>query len=105
MKCLIALTLSLALGATAASAKDIAFTLENATSSAVTEFYLSAPSVDNWEENLVTSPVQPGASAAAKITGADSCVFDVHTVFEDGTSTEDREYNLCENPDYKIEEE
>ncbi len=105
MKSLAALTLSLSLLASVASAKDIAFTLENATSSAVTEFYLSAPSVDNWEENLVTAPIPPGGEAPAKITGADSCVFDVHTVFEDGTSTEDREYDLCENPDYKIEEE
>jgi hypothetical protein len=105
MKCLTALALSLAFVATAASAKDVAFTLENATSSAVTEFYLSAPSADNWEENLVASPIPAGGKAPAKVTGADSCVFDVHTVFEDGTSTEDREYDLCENPDYKIEEE
>lgn len=105
MKRFAVLAFPLVLIASAASARDIGFTLDNQTSSPVTEFYLSAPDVDNWEENLVTAPIPPGGSAPATIRGADTCVFDVRTVFEDGTDTEDRSYDLCENPDYTIEEE
>lgn len=105
MKRLLTLAIPLALMATGASAKNVAFTLKNSTSSPVTEFYVALPSTDNWEENLVRSPIQPGESAAATVSGADTCVFDVRTVFEDGTDTEDRGYDLCDNPDYDITEE
>lgn len=105
MKRLLILAMPLVLLASAASAKTVSFSLENDTSSVVTEFYLSSPGVDNWEENLVTSPIQIGEKVSSKITGADSCVFDVKTVFADGTETEDRSFDLCDTPNYKIEDE
>ena len=105
MKRLFVLAIPLALLASPALAKDVSFTLTNATSSAVSEFYLSLPGDDAWGENLVAEVIPAGGSAPAKISGTDTCIFDVKTVFQDGTDTEDREYDLCTNPDYRIEEE
>ncbi|BDA84757.1 hypothetical protein Sa4125_22990 [Aureimonas sp. SA4125] len=105
MNRVIALAIPLALLASSALAKDVAFKLSNATSSAVTEFYLSLPGDDEWGENLVVEAIPAGGSAPAQITDTDTCIFDVKTVFADGTDTEDREYDLCANSNYKIEEE
>jgi hypothetical protein len=91
--------------ASAASAATIDFTFKNSTSSPVEEFYLSLPTTDDWEENLVTSPVQPGQKVISSITDTGSCLYDVKTVFADGESTEDRGWDFCADPDYEIEEE
>lgn len=90
---------------TAAQAANINFTFKNSTSVAVREFYLSPPSADDWEENLVRAPIQPGEQIPASIVDTGSCVFDVRTVFADGESTEDRGWNFCDDPDYEITEE
>lgn len=90
---------------TAAQAASINFTFKNSTSVAVTGFYLSPPSSDNWEENLVRAPIDPGEQIPASIADTGSCVFDVRTVFADGDSTEDRGWNFCDDPDYEITEE
>ncbi len=94
-----------AAAATSAQAGNINFSLQNSTSVAVTEFYISPPSSNNWEENLVESPIRPGAQVPASIVDTGSCVYDVRTVFADGESTEDRGWNFCDDPNYEITEE
>jgi hypothetical protein len=105
MKRIFALVIPLALIATPALAKTVKFKFKNSTTTAVTEFYLSLPSTDDWEENLVSSPIRPGESVSSSISQTDSCVYDVKTVFDDGSTTEDRGWNFCEDPNYNIEEE
>lgn len=105
MKRILALVIPLALAVSPALAKTVKFKFKNSTSTAVTEFYLSLPSTDEWEENLVSAPIQPGESVSSSISQTDTCVYDVKTVFADGTTTEDRGWNFCDDSNYNIEEE
>lgn len=105
MKRMLAFVIPIALLATPVLAKTIKFNFKNSTTTNVTEFCLSAPSTDNWEENLVSAPIGPGESVASSITQTDTCVYDVKTVFADGSETEDRGWNFCDDPAYDIEDE
>ena len=102
---LTALAILLSLPAVTASAKDVVFTLSNVTSMAVTEFHLSISGDDQWSENIIPGPIPPGGSATAAIPDSETCVFDVRTVFEDGTEVEDLGYNLCTDPNYRLDEQ
>jgi hypothetical protein len=106
MKRMLALALPIALLAMAApaSAKTISFTFVNTTDTPVTEFYIAAPNVDNWEDNLVVTPVPGGGKAPVNVSGGDICVYDIHAVFEDGSETDDRGVDLCETDEYSVTE-
>jgi len=68
------------------------FTLKNGTNSPITEFYVSPPSEDTWEHNLVPdgSEVKPGTQAKVTIDdGRPDCKYDIKAVFgpaADGSS-------------------
>ncbi|PWR23848.1 hypothetical protein [Zavarzinia compransoris] len=89
-----------------ALAEDLAFTLKNATGVAVTEFYLSPSNVNNWEENLLGNDTL-SAGDSIQVTVADgraTCVYDIKTVFKDGSNVDDRAINLCELGSYTVHE-
>ncbi|WP_102959375.1 hypothetical protein [Mangrovicella endophytica] len=86
-----------------ALAEDLTFTLENHSSVAVTEFYVSPVSVEDWEENLVTGGLQPGEGGQVTIAdGRAVCEYDIRTVYADGDETVDRGVNLCELGTYTV---
>lgn len=97
---------ALSLGASAALAEDLTFDVENASSSAVTEFYTSPVGVKDWENNMVASPLQPGDSAEATIgDGRDVCEYDIHVVFADGSNITDENVDLCSLGAYTVSDD
>ncbi|MCB8840580.1 hypothetical protein [Aurantimonas sp. VKM B-3413] len=89
----------------AALAQDLTFNLINNTSSAVTEFYTSPVSTDDWEENMVSDPIAPGEQASANIAdGRAVCEYDIKAVFADGDTVTDNNINLCELGSYTLHE-
>lgn len=98
--------LAISAGAAPALAEDLTFTLNNGTSAAVTEFYLSPANVGDWEENLLGQDALP-SGAATDVTVADgraTCTYDIKTVFKDGSEIDDRGVNLCELGAYTVHE-
>lgn len=86
-----------AITAKSALAEEMRFTLNNATSHTLVEFYASPSNVDNWEEDILGSDVLP-AGESATVTIADSrseCEYDIKGVFDDGESVEHFQVNLC----------
>jgi hypothetical protein len=87
-----------AIGAKTALAGNLQFTLNNATSYTLMEFYASPTDVESWEEDILGSDVL-GAGESAMVTIADDraqCEYDIKGVFEDGDSVEHMAVNLCE---------
>lgn len=89
-----------------AMAEDLAFTLNNATSAAITEFYLSPTNVNDWEENLLgNDTLSAGQSTQISVEdGRTTCVYDIKAVLKDGREADDRGINLCELGSYTVRE-
>lgn len=85
------------LGAAPAYAEDLVFTLNNLSSGAVSEIYVSALESNNWEEDILGQDVvESGQTATITITGADGqCAWDVRLVYDDGSVTDERNIDLC----------
>lgn len=94
---LVALPL-VAIGAKSAVAEDLQFTLNNATSYNLVQFYTSPADVNNWEEDVLgTDVLESGDSAMVTVAdGREQCEYDIKGVFEDGQSVEHAAVNLCE---------
>ena len=93
-----------ALGSAPALAEDLVFMLDNQSSEAVTEFYVSAVSSGSWEEDILGQDVLPsGEASRITIKGADDmCEFDLRIVYEGGSVVEEREIDLCETGSYTV---
>jgi hypothetical protein len=80
-----------------ASADDLVFTLDNQSSEAVSEFYVSTLQSNSWEEDILGEDILPsGDSAEITISNADGrCMFDIRIVYEGGSVIEEREIDLC----------
>jgi hypothetical protein len=77
-------------------ADDLVFQLDNKSSSDITEFHVSVLSSDSWEENILTEPIKAGETATVTLSNADGrCKFDLRTVYDDGSTTDERAIDLC----------
>jgi hypothetical protein len=88
----------------AAQAEDLVFMLDNQSSEAVNEFYVSTVESNSWEEDILGQDVLP-AGEAARITisnAGDQCEFDLRIVYEGGSVVEDRAIDLCETGSYTV---
>ena len=86
-------------------AEDIVFTLHNATTTDVMEFYASPTSADDWEDDILGADILgAGESARVTIQGDRGCDYDLRAVFADETEVTDS-LNLCETSDYTIVDE
>lgn len=84
-------------------ADDVAFTLQNASASDLTEFYASPVGNANWEENILSSgALAAGASGEVKISNVQGCDYDLRMVFADGDVLEDSS-NICETGTYTVQ--
>jgi hypothetical protein len=88
---------ALAFIAAPAFAEDIVFTLNNQSSGAVNELYVSALDSNSWEEDILGQDVlDAGQTATITITGANGqCSWDVRLVYDDGSVTDERNIDLC----------
>jgi uncharacterized membrane protein len=87
----------LAPGAMAQSA-SIDFTLTNSTDNVLMRLYISLPSTDEWEEDILGEDVL-GAGESIEISiddGLPECVYDIRADFEDGESVQVARVDFCE---------
>lgn len=87
-----------------AHAQELVFMLDNQSTEAVNEFYVSAVASDSWEEDILGQDVLPSGEAA-RITisnAGDQCEFDLRIVYEGGSVVEEREIDLCETGSYTV---
>ncbi len=88
---MIDLLAALALSATSPSAPvqtgPLDFMLHNHTSETVVQIFISVPSTDSWEEDILGSDVVPsGESVHITIDdGLEDCEYDIKVVFDDET--------------------
>ena len=91
--------------ATPALAEDLHFKIQNDTNNEITEVHVSTVSSNSWEENILDGTVASGESLDVTVAdGQTVCHYDLKVVFDDGTSNEWRNQNLCdfENGTYRI---
>ena len=87
----------------AASAQDVVYTLNNASSATLMEFYTSPTDVGDWENDLLGANVLPaGASGTVTIAdGRSQCDYDLLFRFDDGTEMTDT-VDICSLDSYTI---
>lgn len=81
-----------------AFAADLVFTLDNQSTSAINEFYVSGVDQNDWGKDILGQDVLSGGSQAT-ITiydAGDVCQFDLRLVYEDGSTTDERGIDVCE---------
>ncbi len=89
------------IGAQAAQAEDLIFTLYNNSSSVLTEFHVEAMSSKTWGENILSEKIGPGESATVTIAdGKTTCMYGIRGEFKDGAIVERENLNLCELGSY-----
>lgn len=95
-----------ALWAAPAFAQEVVFTLDNQSSGAINELYVSTLDSNSWEEDILGQDVLPaGEQAEVTISNTDGrCEFDVRIVYDDGSITDERKINLCnlDNATYTV---
>lgn len=93
-----------AFGATAASAEDLDFTLENATDYHLVQLFISPSDVGDWEEDVLGSGVMdPWSSATVTIAdGRDTCTYDIRMVFSDTDELYEMGVDLCSLGTYTV---
>jgi hypothetical protein len=91
-----------ALAQTAANPNP-SFNLVNKSGQPIKELLVSPAGRTNFGQNrLPSGPVAPGASFAVRLLADGNCVFDIRTVFADGTRQDLREVNTCKSDDVII---
>jgi hypothetical protein len=92
-------------GVGAAQAEDLEFVLINKSDSNVVGFYVSHTGTKDWEENLIEGSYLPSGNELTVTIqdGRTACEYDVRTEFEDGSTSEDYDLNLCELGSYTFQ--
>jgi hypothetical protein len=92
----LAATLTLAIGAAQAADRKVLVT--NKTTFTIVAFQASSTGVDNWQENIFGGKVlEPGSEVTINIDdGSGACHFDFLATFEDKTTAEKHDVNVCE---------
>jgi hypothetical protein len=89
------------IGAQAAHAEDLIFTLYNNSSRVLTEFHVEPTTSKTWGEDILTSDIAPGESATVTIAdGKTTCMYGIRGAFKDGSLVERESLNLCELGSY-----
>jgi len=94
-----ALCAALLVASPAAARSDaITFDLKNATRFHLTNLYISAPSTNDWEEDILGDEVaNPGETVEVTIDDdLEGCKYDLRADFSDGDSVQIAGVDLCE---------
>jgi hypothetical protein len=93
-----AAALLVSVGASAQS-ESITFDLDNATDYTLTHLYISVPSTNNWEEDILGAQVvESGETVEVTIDdGLDGCEYDLRADFSDGDSIQVGSVDLCDS--------
>ena len=103
---LVVLATSTAASSTCDDGKDRRVRITNDTSYTLVQLYGSNVGADDWEEDVLGSRVlKPGQSVTVNFDdGTCYCHFDFKAVFNDGTSTIKRRYDVCNGTGWRIHE-
>lgn len=87
-----------------AMAEDLDFKLINTSSSGVVGVFVSHTGTSQWEENLIDGGVLPSGNQIDVVIadGRDVCDYDIKVSFQDGTSLEDYNLDLCQLGAYTV---
>ncbi|WP_428524398.1 hypothetical protein [Roseibium sp.] len=88
-----------------AKAEDLEFLLINESNAAITGFFVSPASSNDWQNNLMSgAPLGAGYETDIYIQdGLATCVYDIRADFSDGEQLEDYGLDLCELGSYTFE--
>jgi len=88
----------------AGAAEQLTFTLTNASSYNITNFYKSPANVDDWQEDVLGDDVMSaGTSGTVTIAdGSGECVYDLKFVFEDESEFVREDVDLCSLGEYTL---
>lgn len=81
-----------------AQSASIDFVLTNSTDDVLTRLYISLPSTNDWEEDILGEDVL-GAGESMDISiddGLPACVYDIRADFDDGASVQVARVDFCE---------
>jgi len=100
-----ALTTLLAVVALPVVASDVSYSLTNASSLTIVEFYASPADEGRWGDDLLASGIlPPGETGTLTIAGgSDQCSTDLRFVMEDGQEFVQR-VDICGTPSFTLED-
>ena len=100
----LALAAILAAAALPAAASDLSYSLTNASSLTIVEFYASPADEGRWDEDLLAAGVlPPGETGTLTIAGgSDQCSTDLRFVMEDGQEFVER-VDICGTPSFTLD--
>lgn len=100
-----ALTALAAAAALPAAASDLSYSLTNASSLTIVEFYASPADEGRWGDDLLAAGVlPPGETGTLTIAdGSDRCSTDLRFVMEDGQEFVER-VDICGTPSFTLED-
>ncbi len=81
-------------GAPALAQEHAEFTVNNESSSTLTEINISEPGAEEWEANILDEEVGPGDSVTISVD-PESCNWDIQAVYDDGDTQQDDDIDLC----------
>lgn len=99
-----ALTAVLLAAAVPAAAADVSYSLTNASSLTIVEFYASPADEGRWGDDLLAAGVlPPGETGTLTIAGgSDQCSTDLRFVMEDGQEFVER-VDICGSPNFTLD--
>ncbi len=85
-------------------AEDLYFSLLNDATASITSFQTSPVSQSSWGSNLMAGYELPpnGEVEVAIEDGVGVCEYDILVTFEDGSTVDDRNVNLCDLGSYSV---
>ncbi|EYD74071.1 hypothetical protein Rumeso_04365 [Rubellimicrobium mesophilum DSM 19309] len=100
----LALTVPLAVAGVPVAASDVSYSLTNASSLIIVEFYASPADEGNWGEDLLAAGVlPPGETGTLTIAGgSEQCSTDLRFVMEDGQEFVET-VDICGTPSFTLE--
>jgi hypothetical protein len=79
-----------------ASALDKWVELTNKTRMTIVEIYISQVGADRWNVDLLSDAfLAPASSVLVNVDDRTGCLFDIRTVFDDGTTQLRRSVDMC----------
>jgi hypothetical protein len=75
----------------------------NSRSSPLVRLYGARTATSEWEENILTQPIQPGSRIQINFDdGTGSCVFDLRAVFKDKRVAQTWNFNVCSESEWYL---
>ncbi len=82
----------------------VVFDIINGLDRRIAELYVASSAIDDWEENVLSGPLDAGETLEMTIDDETSqCLYDIRAVFKGRKDFEHRELNICKTQSFTIE--